>query len=133
MDKFNGLDRRVQINGQVGGFNAIGVDVAGCTQLNQRINKPIGKILWICGWVEVGSCIDTWPKLVRQLTNSSTNTRKIVKLCVDVCGYGYGCVNANVTDSVSAHGNGNVAGCVHEKFSAPIDKAKWLCYNGLTK
>ena len=40
--------------------------------------------------------------------NLSTNTRKIVKLCVDVCGYD--CVNVNVADFASA--NGNVAGCV---------------------
>ena len=55
---------------------------------------------------------------MRQPINPSTNTRKIVKLCVDVCGYGYGygCVNANVADSASV--NGNVAGCVdvYEKF-----------------
>lgn len=82
----------------------------------------------MCGY------IDTRLKLVHQPTNSLTNTRKIVKLCVDVCGYGCGCVNANVADSVSANGNENVAGYVHEKnFSASIDKAKWLCYNDLTK
>ena len=77
--------------------------------------------------------MDGWLKLVRQPINPSTNTRKIVKLCVDVCGYGYGCVNVNVAVFVSA--NGNVAGCAdaHEKFFASIDKAKWLCYNGLTK
>lgn len=77
--------------------------------------------------------IDTRLKLVHQFINPSINTRKIVKLCVDVCGYGCGCVNVNVVVSVFA--NGNVAGCVdvYEKFFAPIDKAKWLCYNGLTK
>lgn len=60
--------------------------------------------------------MDGRTKLVRQPINPSANTRKIVKLCVDVCGYGYGCVNANVAVSVSA--NGNVAGCVnvHEKI-----------------
>ena len=37
---------------------------------------------------------------------------------MDVCGYGYGCVNVNVADCVSAYGNGNVADCVdmHEKI-----------------
>ena len=40
----------------------------------------------------------------------STNTRKIIKLCVDVCEYGYGYVNVNVAIFVSA--NSNVAGCV---------------------
>lgn len=51
-----------------------------------------------------------------QPTNLSINTHKIVKLCVNVCGYGYNCVNVNVVDSVSA--NGNVAGCadVYEKI-----------------
>lgn len=62
-----------------------------------------------------------------------TNTHKIVKLCVDVCGYGYGFVNVNVADFAST--NDNVIGCVnvYEKFFASIDKAKWLCYNDLTK
>ena len=55
--------------------------------------------------------VDTQQKLVHRPINPSTNTRKIVKLCVDVCGYGYGCVNANVADFASA--NGNVAGCVN--------------------
>lgn len=62
---------------------------------------------------------------MHQPINSLTNTRKIVKLCVDVCGYGYGCVNVNVADFASA--NGNVDGCVdvHEKnFSISIDKAR---------
>ena len=46
------------------------------------------------------------------------------------------CVNANVADFVSTYVHGNVAGCVDvcmKKFSASIDKAKWLCYNNLTK
>lgn len=47
---------------------------------------------------------------MRQSINSSTNTRKIIKLCVGVYGYEYNYVNVNVADSVSA--NGNVAGCV---------------------
>lgn len=118
----------------MGGFNAIDVDVAGCTYLNQPINKPMSKILWICGLVEVGSYTDTWPKLVHQPINPLINTRKFVKLCVDK--YGCGCVNVNGAVSVSANGNGNVASCVDvcmKKFSASIDKAKWLCYNGLTK
>lgn len=55
-----------------------------------------------------------------QLINSSTNTRKIVKLCVDVCGYGrgYECGRANVNVADFASANGNVAGCVnvYEKF-----------------
>lgn len=57
-----------------------------------------------------------WLKLVYQPINPSTNTRKIVKLCVDICGYEYGCVNVNV--AVSASANGNVAGYVnvHEKI-----------------
>lgn len=78
-------------------------------------------------------CMDRWLKLVHRPINPLTNTRKIVKLCVDVCVCGYGCVDVSVADSVSA--NGNVAGCVdgYEKFSVSIDKAKWLCYNGLTK
>lgn len=78
-------------------------------------------------------CVDIWPKLVRQPINPSINTRKIVELRVDVCEYGCGCVNVNVADSISA--NGNAAGCVdvHEKFFTSIDKAKGLCYNGLTK
>ena len=72
-------------------------------------------------------------KLVRQPINPSTNTRKIVNLCVDVCEYGYSCVNVSV--AVSASANGNVAGCVdvYEKFFTSIDKAKRLCYNDLTK
>ena len=63
-------------------------------------------------------------KLAYQPINPSTNTRKIVKLCVGVCGYGCGCVNVNVVDSVSA--NGNVVGYVdvYEKIFASIDKAK---------
>ena len=55
--------------------------------------------------------MDTRLKLVYQPINPLTNTRKIVKLCVDVCGYGYGCVNVNV--AVSASANGNVDGCVN--------------------
>lgn len=47
-----------------------------------------------------------------QFINPSVNTHKITKLCVDVCGYGCGCVNVNVADFVSA--NDNVAGCVDE-------------------
>ena len=68
-----------------------------------------------------------------QFINTSVNTRKIAKLCVDVCGYGYGFINVNVADSAFA--NDNVAGCVdeHEKIFSSIDKVKWLCYNGLTK
>ena len=62
------------------------------------------------GQVEVSSCIDTKPKLVHQPINLSTNTRKIAKLRVDVCGYGYGCVNVNV--AVFVYGNENVVGCV---------------------
>lgn len=60
--------------------------------------------------------MDGRTKLVHQPINPLTNTRKIVKLCVDVCGYGYGCVNVNVADFASA--NGNVTGCVdaYEKF-----------------
>ena len=60
-------------------------------------------------------CGDIWPKLVRQPINPSINTRKIVKLRVDVCGYGCDCVNVNVADSVSANGNENVAKYVYEK------------------
>lgn len=56
-------------------------------------------------------CMDRWLKLVHRPINPSINTRKIAKLCVDVCGYGYGCVNVNV--AVSASANGNVAGCVN--------------------
>lgn len=71
---------------------------------------------------------------MHQPLNPSTNTRKIAKLCVNVCGYGYGCVNANVADSASANGNVIDYVNVHEKnFFASIDKARWLCYNGLTK
>ena len=83
-------------------------------------------------WLMCG-CMDIWLKLVHQPINPSANTRKIVKLCVDVCGYECDCVNVNVADSVSA--NENVAGCVdvYEKIFTSIDKAKWLCYNGLTK
>ena len=120
----------------MGRFNVISVDVDGCTYLNQRINKLMCKILWICGWVEVGSCIDTWQKLLRQLINSSINTRKIAKLCVDVYGCGCDYVNVNGADSASVYVHENVVGCVDvcmKKFSASIDKAKWLCYNGLTK
>ena len=64
----------------------------------------------------IRGCMDIWSKLVHQSVNQSTNTRKIVKVCVDVCGYGYGRVNVNVV--VSASVNGNVAGCVnvYEKF-----------------
>ena len=60
--------------------------------------------------------MDIWPKLVRQPINPSINTRKIVELRVDVCEYGYDCVNVNVADSISV--NGNVDGCVdvHEKI-----------------
>ena len=77
--------------------------------------------------------VDTRLKLVHQFINPSVNTRKIVKLCANVCGYGCDYVNVNV--AVSASANENVAGCVdvYEKFFASIDKAKWLCYNGLTK
>lgn len=77
--------------------------------------------------------INTRLKLVHQPINPLTNTHKIVKLCVDVCGYGCGCVNVNMADSVFA--NDNVAGCVdaYEKIFASIDKAKWLCYNSITK
>ena len=77
--------------------------------------------------------VDTRLKLVHKPIKPLTNTRKIAKLCVDVYGYGCGCVNVSV--AVSASVNGNVAGCVdvYEKFFASIDKAKWLCYNGLTK
>lgn len=68
--------------------------------------------------------MDGRTKLVRQPINPSTNTRKIVKLCVDVCGYGCDCVNVNVAVSVSV--NGNVAGYVdvYKKFFVPIDKVK---------
>ncbi len=59
--------------------------------------------------------INRRPKLVYRLINSLTNTRKIVKLCVDVCEYGYDWVNVNVAVSVFANGNENVAGYVHEK------------------
>lgn len=60
--------------------------------------------------------MDGRTKLVRQPINPSANTRKIVKLCVDVCGCGCGCVNVSVAVSVSA--NENVAGYVdvHEKI-----------------
>lgn len=54
--------------------------------------------------------MDMWLKLVHQSINPSANTRKIVKLCVDVCGYGYGCVNVNAAVFVSA--NDNATGCV---------------------
>lgn len=90
------------------------------------------KISWICG---LGSdvLIEGWTykritkagASTHQPINLSTNTRKIVKLCIDVCGYGYGCVNVNVADFAFA--NGNVAGCVKicmKKFSVFIDKAK---------
>lgn len=60
--------------------------------------------------------IDTWPKMLHQPINPSTNTRKIVKLYADVCGYGYGCVNVNVVDSVSVNSNENVVGYVREKI-----------------
>ena len=74
-----------------------------------------------------------WPKLVHKLIKPLRNTRKIVKLCANVYEHGCGCVNVNVVDFASV--NGNVAGCVdvYEKFFTSIDKAKWLCYNGLTK
>ena len=77
--------------------------------------------------------VDTRLKLVHQSINQSTNARKIVKLCANVYEHECGRVNVNVV--VSASANGNVAGCVdvYEKFFASIDKAKWLCYNGLTK
>lgn len=60
--------------------------------------------------------INTRLKLVHRPINPPTNTCKIVKLCVDICGYGYGCVNVNVVDFASV--NGNVAGYVdvHEKI-----------------
>ena len=100
------------------------------------------KILRICEWVGdvwwMRRHIDGWSKLVYRPINPSTNTRKIVKLCADVYRYRYryrcGRVNVNVADSASV--NDNVADCVdvYEKiFSASIDKAKWLCYNGPTK
>ena len=65
----------------------------------------------------IHGCMNTYLKLVYQPINLSTNTHKIVKLCVDVCGYGCGCVNVNVAVAVSAFANDNVAGCVdvHEK------------------
>ena len=69
--------------------------------------------------------VDGRSKLAHRPVNPSTNTRKIVKWCVNVCGYGYGCVNANVVDFASA--NDNVIGCVdvYEKnFFASIDKTK---------
>lgn len=44
--------------------------------------------------------------------NSSTHTRRIAKLGVDVGGYGCGCVNVNVVASASAYVHENVAGCV---------------------
>ena len=50
---------------------------------------------------------------MRQPISPLTNTRKIVKLYVDVCGYGCGCVNVNVAVSVSAYGNGNVVDCAN--------------------
>ncbi len=69
--------------------------------------------------------------------NPSTNTRKIVKLRVNICRYGYGCVNVNVIVSESTYVHENVVGCVdvrmERKFSASIDKAKWICYNSFTK
>lgn len=45
--------------------------------------------------------------------NPSTNTRKIIKLRVDVSRYEHGYINANITVSASvyAHGNDNVFGC----------------------
>ena len=65
--------------------------------------------IWIDGrgvwWMR--RCINGRPKLVYRPINSSTNTYKIIKLCVNVCG----CVNANVADSASA--NNNVAGGVN--------------------
>lgn len=66
------------------------------------------------GWTN--KYINAQQKLVHRLINPSTNTRKTAKLCVDICGYGYGCVNVNVVVFVSA--NDNVAGCVdvYEKF-----------------
>lgn len=66
-------------------------------------------------WLMRG-CMDIWSKLVHQPTNPSINTHKIVKVCVDVCGYGCDYVNVNVAVSVSA--NDNAIGCVdvYEKF-----------------
>lgn len=83
------------------------------------------------GWTN--KHINAQQKLVHRPINPSTNTRKIVKVCANVYEHECGRVNVNVV--VSASANGNVAGCVdvHEKFFASIDKAKWLCYNGLTK
>ncbi len=65
-----------------------------------------------------GRRIDRRPKLVRQLINPSINIHKIAKLRVDVCGYGYGCINANVAVVASVNGNGYGADCVntHEKI-----------------
>lgn len=54
--------------------------------------------------------IDAWLKTY-QLTNPSTNTRKIVKLYADVCGYGCDYVNVNV--AVSASANDNITGYVN--------------------
>ena len=54
--------------------------------------------------------VDTRLKLVHQFINPSVNTRKIIKLCVDVCGHECGCPNLNVI--VSASANDNVIGCV---------------------
>ena len=66
--------------------------------------------MWMGGW-RVDGCVDTWIGSKSWCINPSINTRKIAKLCVDVCGYRYGCVNVNVADFISA--NGNVAGCVN--------------------
>ena len=60
--------------------------------------------------------INTQPKLVHQPINPSINTRKIVKLCVDVSRHGYGCVNVNVADFVSVNGNATDYVDVHEKI-----------------
>lgn len=83
--------------------------------------------------VKVDSCIDTWTKLVHEPINSSTHTRRIAKLGVDVGDY----TNANVAVFVSTYVYENVADyvdvCMKRKFFISIDKAKWLCYNGLTK
>lgn len=81
--------------------------------------------VWIYGYIaKVG--VSTY-----QPINKYTQNHQAV--CRYMCGYGCGCVNANVVDSVSA--NGNVAGYVdvYKKFLASIDKAKRLCYNSLTK
>lgn len=63
-------------------------------------------------------CMDIWLKLLHQPINPSTNTRKIIKLYVDICGCEYSCVNVNVADFVSTNDNENVAGCVdvHKKI-----------------